>query len=269
MKKIISLLLTFALVLSLCTTAFAHHVTLDSKAVASNNETVSFLDMHHISRDKLVSIDEVGFKPKYVYQLTDAVRSEIVVEETANGRLLTIKEGNLINTLELTNDGRYILNGHTVTFSGSETAPVSNGNTVMPRYAVDTFYTDVCPYGTVNDYTRFVRSDAVANISFGVAFTNITLAAFTTIIGAVINPILGLSTTFALAILTSFQDYDPHSTCASYKENQYVHRTKGSYVTIEKSVLMYDMDLWPRANYQGDVVHRIAYKVTLWENGEG
>ena len=32
---------------------------------------------------------------------------------------------------------------------------------------------------------------------------------------------------------------------------------------------MYDMDLWPRANYQGDVVHRIAYKVTLWENGEG
>ena len=65
-----------------------------------------------------------------------------------------------------------------------------------------------------------------------------------------------------LDILTSFQSYDPHSMCASYKENQYVHKNKGAFVTIEKSVLMYDMD------YAGTSVSRIAYKVTLWENGE-
>lgn len=46
-----------------------------------------------------------------------------------------------------------------------------------------------------------------------------------------------------LDILTSFQSYDPHSMCASYKENQYVHKNKGVFVTIEKSVLMYDMEL--------------------------
>ena len=84
----------------------------------------------------------------------------------------------------------------------------------------------------------------------------------------VINPILGLGATFALAILTSFQSYDPHSMCASYKENQYVHKNKGAFVTIEKSVLMYDMELWPQADYAGTSVSRIAYKVTLWENGE-
>ena len=82
------------------------------------------------------------------------------------------------------------------------------------------------------------------------------------------NPILGLGATFALAILTSFQSYDPHSMCASYKENQYVHKNKGVFVTIEKSVLMYDMELWPQADYAGTSVSRIAYKVTLWENGE-
>ena len=84
----------------------------------------------------------------------------------------------------------------------------------------------------------------------------------------VINPILGLGATFALAILTSFQSYDPHSMCASYKKNQYVHKNKGAFVTIEKSVLMYDMELWPQADYAGTSVSRIAYKVTLWENGE-
>ena len=84
----------------------------------------------------------------------------------------------------------------------------------------------------------------------------------------VINPILGLGATFALAILTSFQSYDPHSMCASYKETQYVHKNKGAFVTLEKSVLMYDMELWPQADYAGTSVSRIAYKVTLWENGE-
>lgn len=71
-----------------------------------------------------------------------------------------------------------------------------------------------------------------------------------------------------LDILTSFQSYDPHSMCASYKENQYVHKNKGAFVTLEKSVLMYDMELWPQADYAGTSVSRIAYKVTLWENGE-
>lgn len=49
----------------------------------------------------------------------------------------------------------------------------------MPLYATDTFYTDDCPYGTASDYTKFVASDAETNISFGTAFVNITLAAFT------------------------------------------------------------------------------------------
>lgn len=51
-------------------------------------------------------------------------------------------------------------------------------------------------------------------------------------------------------------------------EVTYVHKNKGAFVTIEKSVLMYDMELWPQADYAGTSVSRIAYKVTLWENGE-
>ena len=51
-------------------------------------------------------------------------------------------------------------------------------------------------------------------------------------------------------------------------EVTYVHKNKGAFVTLEKSVLMYDMDLWPQADYAGTSVSRIAYKVTLWENGE-
>ena len=51
-------------------------------------------------------------------------------------------------------------------------------------------------------------------------------------------------------------------------EVTYVHKNKGAFVAIEKSVLMYDMELWPQADYAGTSVSRIAYKVTLWENGE-
>lgn len=51
-------------------------------------------------------------------------------------------------------------------------------------------------------------------------------------------------------------------------EVTYVHKNKGAFVTIEKSVLMYDMELWPQADYAGTSVSRIAYKVTLWENGK-
>ena len=72
-----------------------------------------------------------------------------------------------------------------------------------------------------------------------------------------------------VVLLTTFKEYDPHSSYASYKEKQYVHKTKGSFVTLEKSVYMYDMKLWPQANYKGTEVDKISYKVTLWENGEG
>lgn len=269
MKRIVSVCLSFAMVFSLSTSAFAATSHIQADAITINDDTVSFMDMHHIEREKLISVeDETGSAKTYIYQLTDTVRSEIIVEEKENSQFLTIKEDSLVNTLEITNDGRYILNGNVVTFSDGEVLRFSNQDIVMPVYAVDTYYTETCPYGTVRDYTKFVKSNAEANISFRTAFANITLTAFTAIIGSFVNPILGLSTSFASAILTSFQDYDPHSQCASYKENQYVHKTKGSFVTIEKSVLMYDMELWPLANYEGTSVNRIAYKVTLWENGE-
>lgn len=270
MKRIVSLCLAFVMVFSLSTSAFAASSHIQADTITINDDTVSFLDMHHIDREKLISVEaETGSAKTYVYQLTDTVRSEITVEEKENSQFLTIKESSLVNTLEITNDGRYILNGNVVTYSDGEVLRVPSQNIVMPLYAVDTYYTETCPYGKVSDYTKFVKSDAVADISFGTAFVNITLTAFTAIISAFVNPILGLSTSFALAILTSFQDYNPHSQCASYKENQYVHKTKGSFVTIEKSVLMYDMELWPLANYEGTSVNKIAYKVTLWENGEG
>lgn len=265
MKRIVSLCLTLVMVFSLPTMAFA-----TSSSVRNiNDDAVAFLDMHHIEKENLISVEARTDLPKaYVYQLTDSVRSTIIVEERENSHFLTIKEDSLVNTLEITNDGRYILNGNVITFSGSDLLGASQQDVAVPLYATDTFYTDDCPYGTASDYTKFVTSDAESNISFGTAFVNITLAAFTTIIGAVVNPILGLGATFALAILTSFQSYDPHSMCASYKENQYVHKNKGAFVTLEKSVLMYDMELWPQANYAGTSVSRIAYKVTLWENGE-
>ena len=269
MKRIVSLCLTFVMVFSLSTSAFA--ASSNSAGINFiNDDTVSFLDMHHIGREKLISIEtEVGSGKTYIYQLTDTVRSEITVEERTNSKFLTIKEGPLVNTLEITNEGRYILNGKVITLSGSDILWGQNQDTVMPLYPVDTYYTETCPYGKASDYTEFVRANAVANISFGTAFANITLTAFTAIIGAVISPILSLGISFAAAILTSFQEYDPHSTCASYKENQYVHKTKGSFVTVEKSVFMYDMELWSLADYEGTSINKIAYKVTLWENGEG
>lgn len=265
MRRIVSLLMAIVMMASFSTSAFA---TSSNINVDPNEDTVTFLDMHHISREKLVSIaTDDASEQTYIYQLTDTVRAEIMVEEREHSKFLTIREGNLVNTLEITDEGRYILNGNVVTVSGNDILP--DQSIAVPCYPVDTYYTDDCPYGKASDYTKFVKSDAVANISFGTAFANITLTAFTAIIGKFIDPILGLGTSIAVAILTSFQEYDPHSEYASYKENQYVHKTKGSFVTIEKSVLMYDMELWPQADYKGTSVNKIAYKVTLWENGEG
>lgn len=187
MKRIVSLCLTLVMVFSLPTMAFAT----SSLSRNINDDAVVFLDMHHIEKENLISVEARTDLPKaYVYQLTDSVRSIIIVEERENSHFLTIKEDSLVNTLEITNDGRYILNGNVVTISGSVLLGASRQDVAMPLYATDTFYTDDCPYGTASDYTKFVTSDAESNISFGTAFVNITLAAFTTIIGAVVNPIL-------------------------------------------------------------------------------
>ena len=262
------------MVFSLSAPAFADSVKARSSAALTSDETVLFLDMHYIKKENLISIEgKKGAEQKYIYQLTDTVRSEISVQKKENSHVLTIKEGSLVNTLEITRDGRYILDGNIVTVSGEDILINSNEGIAVPLYATDMYYTDVCPYGTASDYTKFVRRVEKRDISIGTPIINVALTVFTAIIGAVVTPILGLSVSFVAAILSGLQRYDPHSMCVSYQEDQYVHKTKGSFVTVEKSVLMYDMEWWPVANFGEDnpdinSYKTKAYQVTLWEKGE-
>lgn len=274
LKRIVGMCLAFIMVFSLSAPAFADSVKARSSAALTSDETVLFLDMHYIKKENLISIEgKKGAEQKYIYQLTDTVRSEISVQKKENSHVLTIKEGSLVNTLEITRDGRYILDGNIVTVSGEDILINSNEGIAVPLYATDMYYTDVCPYGTASDYTKFVRSVEKRDISIGTPIINVALTAFTAIIGAAVNPILGLSLSFVAAILSGLQRYDPHSMCVSYQEDQYVHKTKGSFVTVEKSVLMYDMEWWPVANFGEDnpdinSYKTKAYQVTLWEKGE-
>ena len=274
LKRIVGMCLAFIMVFSLSAPAFADSVKARSSAALTSDETVLFLDMHYIKKENLISIEgKKGAEQKYIYQLTDTVRSEISVQKKENSHVLTIKEGSLVNTLEITRDGRYILDGNIVTVSGEDILINSNEGIAVPLYATDMYYTDVCPYGTASDYTKFVRSVEKRDISIGTPIINVALTAFTAIIGVAVNPILGLSLSFVAAILSGLQRYDPHSMCVSYQEDQYVHKTKGSFVTVEKSVLMYDMEWWPVANFGEDnpdinSYKTKAYQVTLWEKGE-
>lgn len=274
LKRIVGMCLAFVMVFSLSTPAFADSVKARSSAALTSDETVLFLDMHYIKKENLISIEgKKGAEQKYIYQLTDTVRSEISVQKKENSHVLTIKEGSLVNTLEITRDGRYILDGNIVTVSGEDILINSNEGIAVPLYATDMYYTDVCPYGTASDYTKFVRRVEKRDISIGTPIINVALTVFTAIIGAVVTPILGLSVSFVAAILSGLQRYDPHSMCVSYQEDQYVHKTKGSFVTVEKSVLMYDMEWWPVANFGEDnpdinSYKTKAYQVTLWEKGE-
>lgn len=274
LKRIVGMCLAFIMVFSLSAPAFADSVKARSSAALTSDETVLFLDMHYIKKENLISIEgKKGAEQKYIYQLTDTVRSEISVQKKENSHVLTIKEGSLVNTLEITRDGRYILDGNIVTVSEEDILINSNEGIAVPLYATDMYYTDVCPYGTASDYTKFVRSVEKRDISIGTPIINVALTAFTAIIGAAVNPILGLSLSFVAAILSGLQRYDPHSMCVSYQEDQYVHKTKGSFVTVEKSVLMYDMEWWPVANFGEDnpdinSYKTKAYQVTLWEKGE-
>lgn len=274
LKRIVGMCLAFIMVFSLSAPAFADSVKARSSAALTSDETVLFLDMHYIKKENLISIEgKKGAEQKYIYQLTDTVRSEISVQKKENSHVLTIKEGSLVNTLEITRDGRYILDGNIVTVSGEYILINSNEGIAVPLYATDMYYTDVCPYGTASDYTKFVRRVEKRDISIGTPIINVALTVFTAIIGAVVTPILGLSVSFVAAILSGLQRYDPHSMCVSYQEDQYVHKTKGSFVTVEKSVLMYDMEWWPVANFGEDnpdinSYKTKAYQVTLWEKGE-
>ncbi len=274
LKRIVGMCLAFIMVFSLSAPAFADSVKARSSAALTSDETVLFLDMHYIKKENLISIEgKKGAEQKYIYQLTDTVRSEISVQKKENSHVLTIKEGSLVNTLEITRDGRYILDGNIVTVSGEDILINSNEGIAVPLYATDMYYTDVCPYGTASDYTKFVRRVEKRDISIGTPIINVALTVFTAIIGAVVTPILGLSVSFVAAILSGLQRYDPHSMCVSYQEDQYVHKTKGSFVTVEKSVLMYDMEWWPVANFGEDnpdinSYKTKAYQVTLWEKGE-
>lgn len=274
LKRMVGMCLAFIMVFSLSAPAFADSVKARSSAALTSDETVLFLDMHYIKKENLISIEgKKGAEQKYIYQLTDTVRSEISVQKKENSHVLTIKEGSLVNTLEITRDGRYILDGNIVTVSGEDILINSNEGIAVPLYATDMYYTDVCPYGTASDYTKFVRRVEKRDISIGTPIINVALTVFTAIIGAVVTPILGLSVSFVAAILSGLQRYDPHSMCVSYQEDQYVHKTKGSFVTVEKSVLMYDMEWWPVANFGEDnpdinSYKTKAYQVTLWEKGE-
>lgn len=282
-KRVLSLLLALAMCLSLSVPAWAsvYEETNLSRLIRENkivDDTKVFSDVDFLASKNIPSYSLVNISTsntgqlKYFYQLTEKVLAEITITETAEGKMLTAKEGSLVNNLLIKKDGSFVLDGNPVVLSNVDTFSTPS-STLLPRYYGDIYYTETCPYGYPYEYYNFKEMVKSPTGTFGNAFINLTLTIFTFLLGEIINPILGLSVGIISGILTAFQTTAPYSSAASYQDSIMYHR-KGHQVTTQMAVYRHNIKMWPVENYGGeehkdDYVSVTSYEVWPIINGEG
>lgn len=265
------------------------------------NEIAELQDMN-IPLEFLIDIVEnENGKYMYVYDYS-GTESEITFIENSNGKGFISKEGNKMDEVIFTNDGKIILDGKEVlvTYENEVTdLPILeeidhklyiNGilqeskevqidsiddYSAERRSNIDTYYTSTCPagtnmYGHTIDYDSFQLLDyksEVANVDFGKTVESLTIAAFTNIISYYLfsNTLLG-STGASLLVTwyTSLKDDNPKTQYASYKDWAYTHYD-GSQLTLTKSAWQHSFYGFEDINYAGSPVHIVFYEIKEYD----
>ena len=114
---------------------------------------------------------------KKSYCVDDSTIIQII--ENSDKRIeLRITEGNKVDNVVFTNDGKTYLDNKQVIVTDSEGNEILHNMFAEPKVGYSIYYKKTCPYGSSGDYTHYYGQEKSANISLGKDITALSVVAF-------------------------------------------------------------------------------------------
>ena len=169
----------------------------------------------------------------YTIDYGEYINNITILNDSQEEKSLYITQGDIINILTYTSEGKYYINGKEVTFSLEEN---NEENTIVANYMTQ-YYQSNPPIGIEGDYLEYVKFTSCQDVAFSNTFESLAFSTFLTIAVAAMSGGLALSVGAGClsAVYSYLQSADPKSSHASFKCWWYHHKD-GLYISAGKSV---------------------------------
>lgn len=201
---------------------------------------------------------------KKSYCVDDSTIIQII--ENSDKRIeLRITEGNKVDNVVFTNDGKTYLDNKQVIVTDSEGNEILHNMFAEPKVGYSIYYKKTCPYGSSGDYTHYYGQEKSANISLGKDITALSVVAFR----AFMLTYLGVAGEVASNILEQFYNIlittEPTTSALSYKADMYSHKNyKSGYIPSQFTFIWkYNLKLYPKTNFSGSATTKNVYKCKM------
>lgn len=237
-KKTLSLVLAFALTLSMGTFASNLPAELSTNATTLLNSYGSLDDvtLERVDSD-LTSLSDFGFSSDilsiesitdddifYEYSFSDEISSIICVKEIDDGTELTVYENNKVDVLILTDDNELFLNGNQVTVTTTYYNDLQVMETSVSPRGRTSQYSESPFTGTASQYNTYY-SYYSSRVDVGTSLSDITFTSLSAIIGNIIGGLITISSIVAGLVKDAAVIYAPDENWFSYYVNVYEHDT--------------------------------------------
>ena len=147
-------------------------------------------------------------RTKFTVQCEDIINEIIVIENTPNKIKLKIKQDDILDVIEIRNDGKILLDGNLIdTEYDYSTAYISKSNEIMPMAGASIYWRDNVNYGKESDYNHYYSTLNIKDIPLKQAISDITLSGFLTIFGGYLAGLAGAAISFAASSGTTLYNY--------------------------------------------------------------
>ncbi len=245
---------------------------LDDDLQVKAKETVG-LAGDFIPLEKLIEVKVQGEEIVYVFQLSDKIISEVIVEVIENGVKYIVTEGAITNELVVLNDGTMKVDGKAIVYTEQvaemKTMNLLEANNVSsPRVSLSDYtYLYECPYGSPSDYGQFIIQESVANVAFQ---QEVQFIATSLVVGIVTGMLFekvvagAIGGTIYETIVRHCENLDPTCDAISYKKWRYVHSEEGYYLSdVRYSLEKQKINMYSMKNFYGTITSMTVYEKFL------
>ena len=273
-KKITSLLLIICMLCLHIQYVYAGNEHTDINRLSTLNEEqvldhIGITNFAEIIETEKVQINREE-RTKFTVQCEDIINEIIVIENTPNKIKLKIKQDDILDVIEIRNDGKILLDGNLIdTEYDYSTAYISKSNEIMPMAGASIYWRDNVNYGKESDYNHYYSTLNIKDIPLKQAISDITLSGFLTIFGGYLAGLAGAAISFAASSGTTlynyFQTRDSSTRALSVKGKFYTPKnyTSGYVPSLFTFIWKYDFTAYSQRNYGGVQTPGIAYKCNM------
>lgn len=281
MKKLISFVLCFTMILTTSSPVFAQdNFEIKKEKILLNRNTVEQLTRSSLDNDTYIKIkDEIYFLENsginswnlhdvevkedsivYTYIMDDGIESVIEIKEDNSGdRFFNISENGKIDEIIITSDGKVFSDGIEIKVEDVEAGLVAVQD-IQPMSV--SYNTMNCPRGSASDYTDYYYTESVSSIVLSQKLSLYTATGLSILLSGLSGSAFLASISYAVAteLLYGFGSEETYG--LSYKAAIYNHKDGPYFGTTYRK---YVTTWYSEKSYKGSTTKITSYRITEYD----